>query len=182
MSAGNTSLILGINREEAALTEEPLWRRLAELAAVALLALAAMFGPLALGGTYPLGKLGINLLVGAATILWAVTAPRSGWLAWLPITVAGGAILQIIPLPAPLLALVAPFSAGGDSDLAARNLGAVIPKYLKQNAVVMNKVGASGAIGSEQVKGLGPFAGLLGIALVKAATLPAIEMALRSMQ
>ena len=111
MPAGNTSLILGINREEAALPEEPLWRRTAELAAVALLALAAMFGPLALGGAHPLGKMGINLLVGTATILWAVTAPRSGWLAWLPITVAGGAILQIIPLPAPLLALVAPFSA-----------------------------------------------------------------------
>jgi hypothetical protein len=55
--------------------------------------------------------MGINLLVGTATILWVVTAPRSGWLAWLPITVAGGAIIQIIPLPAPLLALVAPFSA-----------------------------------------------------------------------
>ena len=53
----------------------------------------------------------------------------------------------------PLL-IVAPFSAGGDSDLAARNLGAVIPKYLKQNAVVMNKVGASGAIGAEHAPGL----------------------------
>lgn len=41
----------------------------------------------------------------------------------------------------PLL-IVAPFPAGGDSDLAARNVAAVVPKYLKQNAVVLNKVGA----------------------------------------
>jgi len=111
MPAGNTALILGINREEAATEEEPLWRRLAELAAVALLALAAVLGPMALGGTHPLGRLGINLLVCTATLLWAVVAPRSGWLAWLPITVAGGALLQIVPLPASLLALIAPFSA-----------------------------------------------------------------------
>lgn len=111
MPAGNTSLILGINRGEAVLPEEPLWRRVAELAAVALLALAAMFGPLALGGAHPLGRMGISLLVGGATILWAVTAPRSGWLAWVPIAVAGGAILQIVPLPMPVLSLIAPFSA-----------------------------------------------------------------------
>ena len=75
----------------------------------------------------------------------------------------------------PLL-IVAPFSAGGDSDLAARNLGAVIPKYLKQNAVVMNKVGASGAIGSEQVKNAAPDGYTLLLARVGSqATLPALK-------
>lgn len=111
MPAGNTALVLGIGHGDVDADREPLWRRLAELAAVALLALAAILGPLALGGTHPLGKLGINLLVGTATLLWVVTAPRSGWLAWLPIAAAGGAMLQIIPLPAPLLTLIAPFSA-----------------------------------------------------------------------
>ena len=48
--------------------------------------------------------------------------------------------------------VVAPFTAGGDSDLAARNLTAMFPKYTGQNGVVLNKVGASGAIGSEYVK------------------------------
>lgn len=110
MPAGNTALILGISREDVDADREPLWRRGAELAAVALLSLAAILGPMALGGTHPLGKLGINLLVGMATLLWAVTAPRSGWLAWLPIAVAGGALVQIVPLPASLLALIAPFS------------------------------------------------------------------------
>lgn len=111
MPPGNTALILGIGHEDVDADREPLWRRLAELSAVALLALAAILGPLALGGTHPLGKLGINLLVGMATFLWAVTAPRSGWLAWLPIALAGGALFQILPLPAPLLTLLAPFSA-----------------------------------------------------------------------
>ena len=75
----------------------------------------------------------------------------------------------------PLL-IVAPFSAGGDSDLAARNLGAVIPKYLKQNAVVMNKVGASGAIGSEHVKNAAPDGYTLLLARVGSqATLPALK-------
>ncbi len=75
----------------------------------------------------------------------------------------------------PLL-VVAPFSAGGDSDLAARNLGTVIPKYLKQNVVVMNKVGASGAIGSEQVKNAAPDGYTLLLARVGSqATLPALK-------
>src|SRR5450759_4513454 len=52
--------------------------------------------------------------------------------------------------------VVAPFSAGGDSDLAARNLTAVLPKYTGQNSVVLNRAGASGAIGSEYVKKAAP--------------------------
>lgn len=75
----------------------------------------------------------------------------------------------------PLL-IVAPFGAGGDSDIAARNLAAVIPKYLKQNAVVLNKVGASGAIGSEYVKNAAPDGYTLLLARVGSqATLPALK-------
>lgn len=75
----------------------------------------------------------------------------------------------------PLL-IVAPFSAGGDSDLAARNVAAVVPKYLKQNAVVLNKVGASGAIGSEHVKNAAPDGYTLLLARVGSqAALPALK-------
>ena len=75
----------------------------------------------------------------------------------------------------PLL-IVAPFSAGGDSDLAARNVAAVLPKYLKQNAVVLNKVGASGAIGSEYVKNAAPDGHTLLLARVGSqAALPALK-------
>ncbi|MBC7780607.1 MAG: tripartite tricarboxylate transporter substrate binding protein [Proteobacteria bacterium] len=48
--------------------------------------------------------------------------------------------------------LIAPFSAGGDADLAARALANVLPRYLNnQQVVVINRTGASGAIGSESV-------------------------------
>lgn len=71
---------------------------------------------------------------------------------------AGALILMVAstatsaPYPDKPILVVAPFTAGGDSDLAARNLTAVFPKYTGQNGVVLNKVGASGAIGSEYVK------------------------------
>lgn len=111
MVNGPTSLVLGIGDVDADGDGASAWQRWVEVAAVALLALAAIFAPLALGGTHPIGRMGINLLVAAATLLWAVSAPRSGWLAWLPIAVAGAALFQIMPLPAPLLSLIAPFSA-----------------------------------------------------------------------
>ncbi|NYZ13923.1 tripartite tricarboxylate transporter substrate binding protein [Azospirillum sp. RWY-5-1] len=47
--------------------------------------------------------------------------------------------------------IVAPFSAGGDSDLAARNLANVAQKYLNQPVMVVNKTGASGVTGSNFV-------------------------------
>jgi len=94
-----------------------------------------------------------------------------------------GTLLMLVPLGAsaqryptrPFL-IVAPFSAGGDSDLAARNLAAVLPKYLGQNAIVLNKVGASGAIGSEYVKNANPDGYTLLLARVGSqATLPALK-------
>jgi tripartite-type tricarboxylate transporter receptor subunit TctC len=54
--------------------------------------------------------------------------------------------------PNHVITIVAPFSAGGDSDLAARNLAQVVPSYLGQSAIVVNKPGASGVIGSIFVK------------------------------
>lgn len=47
--------------------------------------------------------------------------------------------------------IVAPYSAGGDSDLAARNLANVAQKYLNQPVLVVNKTGASGVTGSNFV-------------------------------
>lgn len=47
---------------------------------------------------------------------------------------------------------IVPFSAGGDADLAGRNLGAAAQPLLRQPVVVVNKAGASGAIGSQVVK------------------------------
>jgi tripartite-type tricarboxylate transporter receptor subunit TctC len=51
---------------------------------------------------------------------------------------------------------VAPFSAGGASDVAARALAAVAPRYIGQPVVVVNRTGANGVIGSTFVKNAPP--------------------------
>lgn len=53
--------------------------------------------------------------------------------------------------PDKVITLIAPYSAGGDSDLAARNFAAAAQKALGSPVIVVNKVGASGVIGSAQV-------------------------------
>ncbi|CAM3799836.1 Bug family tripartite tricarboxylate transporter substrate binding protein [Polynucleobacter antarcticus] len=50
------------------------------------------------------------------------------------------------------ITLVAPYSAGGDSDFSGRNLAAVATKYINQPLIVQNIVGASGTIGSQKVR------------------------------
>jgi len=88
---------------------------------------------------------------------------------------AGGALAQAQYPTKPIL-IIAPFSAGGDSDLAARNVAAVVPRHLGQNAIVFNRVGASGAIGSEQVKRAAPDGYTLLLARVGSqAVLPALK-------
>ena len=54
--------------------------------------------------------------------------------------------------PTQPVTLVTPFSTGGDADMAARALAASAQKYLGQSIVVVNRGGANGAIGSQQVK------------------------------
>lgn len=49
------------------------------------------------------------------------------------------------------ITLVAPYSAGGDADLAARGFAAAAQRVLGQPVLVVNKVGASGVIGSSFV-------------------------------
>ena len=53
--------------------------------------------------------------------------------------------------PSRPITVIAPYSAGGDADLAARNFAAAAQKVLGQSVVVVNKTGASGVIGSAQV-------------------------------
>jgi tripartite-type tricarboxylate transporter receptor subunit TctC len=63
---------------------------------------------------------------------------------------AGAAFAQY---PVKPMSFVVPFAAGGDSDLSGRNLALHAPKYLnKQPIVVVNRVGASGSIGSLAVR------------------------------
>ena len=75
------------------------------------------------------------------------------------------------------IALVAAFAAGGDSDLSARNLGQAAQKYLNNRPlVVVNRVGASGAIGSMAVRNATPDGYTLLVARIAShAILPAID-------
>lgn len=52
--------------------------------------------------------------------------------------------------------LVVPFSTGGDSDLSARILAPAMQQVIGQSVVVLNRAGASGAIGSQVVKDARP--------------------------
>lgn len=54
--------------------------------------------------------------------------------------------------PTKPITLVAPYSAGGDSDFSGRNLAAAATKYMNQPLIVQNIVGASGVIGSQKVR------------------------------
>jgi tripartite-type tricarboxylate transporter receptor subunit TctC len=79
--------------------------------------------------------------------------------------------------PARPIALTVGFAAGGDSDLSARNLAQHAPKYLgKQPMVVVNRVGASGAIASMAVRNAAPDGHTLLVARIAShAILPAID-------
>lgn len=74
------------------------------------------------------------------------------------------------------ITLVIPFSAGGDADLAGRNLAQAAQTVLKQPLVPVNRVGASGAIGSQVVKDAAPDGHTLLVARVGSnAVLPALK-------
>ena len=68
---------------------------------------------------------------------------------------AGNAAAQAYP--AKPITLVIPFAAGGDSDLSGRLMAQYIAKYLGNATFVpLNRVGASGSIGSMQVRQAAP--------------------------
>jgi tripartite-type tricarboxylate transporter receptor subunit TctC len=95
------------------------------------------------------------------------------------------ALLVSLGLAAPALAqypqktitFVVAFGAGGDSDLSGRNLAQHAPKYLgNATIVVVNRVGASGAIGTQSVRTASPDGYTLLVARIAThAILPAID-------
>lgn len=74
------------------------------------------------------------------------------------------------------ITVVAPYSAGGDADLAARNFAAAAQRVLGQPVVVVNRTGASGVIGSAFVVAAPPDGYTLLLARTGSqAILPAIQ-------
>ena len=84
----------------------------AERAAVVLLCVAAVLGPIALGGTSVWARLGLEAAMTVTTVLWAWSGNRSKWLLVMPVFVASATLLQLAPLPDRLLVGLAPVSAG----------------------------------------------------------------------
>ncbi|SAI70890.1 lipoprotein [Bordetella ansorpii] len=62
------------------------------------------------------------------------------------------AIVLADAYPSRPITVVVPFSAGGDADMAARNLSAHLRGVYREPLVVVNKGGANGAVGSQFVR------------------------------
>lgn len=74
----------------------------------------------------------------------------------LAILAASATVAHASSYPERPITVIAPYSAGGDADLAARAFAAAATKLLGQPVVVLNKTGASGVIGSTQAIGAPP--------------------------
>lgn len=69
--------------------------------------------------------------------------------------IAGSAVqAQEEPFPSRTVTIVVPYSAGGGTDVLARNIANVWSAHWKKPVVVINRTGADGAIGSQYVKSL----------------------------
>lgn len=87
-------------------------RPLAERIAAWLLTLSVVFAPLALGASHQWTRFGLELAVGVSAVLWALSARRPAWLQALPACVSFIALIQVLPVPEPILTAIAPVSAG----------------------------------------------------------------------
>lgn len=86
---------------------------------------------------------------------------------------------QAQPYPDRPITLVVPFSAGGDADVAARNLAVVAQRTMGQNLLAVNRAGAGGAIGSMAVRSAKPDGYTLLLARVGSqVVLPALQKGL----
>lgn len=84
----------------------------AEAAAVWLLAVAVVVAPLVLACAPEWPRLGLEAVMALATVLWAVSRPRSPVLMAIPVVVSLLFCMQIVPLPDSILFTIAPISGG----------------------------------------------------------------------
>jgi tripartite-type tricarboxylate transporter receptor subunit TctC len=77
------------------------------------------------------------------------------WILWagvaITLLVSQGKVSSAADYPKKPVTLVVPYPAGGRTDLVGRLLAQVLPKYLKQPAVVVNKAGAGTVLGTIEV-------------------------------
>ncbi len=101
---------------------------------------------------------------------------------WALLVSIGAAAALAVPAhaqtyPSKPISLVIPFGAGGDSDLSGRLLAQYAAKYLGNASFVpLNRVGASGSIGTMFVRGAAPDGYTLLVARIATqAIYPALE-------
>jgi tripartite-type tricarboxylate transporter receptor subunit TctC len=74
---------------------------------------------------------------------------------WLVLVLAGVLALPVLgqaqDYPKEPITMIVPWGPGGASDLAARAIAKVLPKYIGQQIVIVNKPGAGGAVGMESL-------------------------------
>jgi tripartite-type tricarboxylate transporter receptor subunit TctC len=79
------------------------------------------------------------------------------------------------PFPSKPISIIVPFPPGGQADLSARPLAAAMSQLLKQPVVVINRPGASGAIGHRAVASAAPDGYTILVTLVSVQALPIVD-------
>ena len=105
----------------------------------------------------------------AAALLPAVMALAAG--------LAGNAAAQVRDFPNRPVELVVPFQPGGGTDALARAFADATRKHMPQSMVIVNKPGASGAIGWQDVINAKPDGYRLAVVTVEVTTLPHMGLA-----
>jgi len=95
-----------------------------------------------------------------------------------------GAVLALVcasaawaqePFPSKPVTIVVPYPPGGQADLAARPLAHSLQQILKQPFVILNRPGASGAVGNRAVASAAPDGYTILVTLVSITTIPEVE-------
>ena len=77
--------------------------------------------------------------------------------------------------PAKPISMIVPFPPGGQADLSARPLAQSLQQILRQPVVVINRPGASGAIGNRAVAGANADGYTVLVSLVSIVTIPIVD-------
>jgi tripartite-type tricarboxylate transporter receptor subunit TctC len=113
-------------------------------------------------------------------IHFAQTLRRLAVLALLPTAatlVASPASAQVRDFPSKPIELVVPFQPGGGTDALARAFADATRKHTTQSVIIVNKPGASGAIGWQDVINAKPDGYRLAVVTVEVTTLPHMNLA-----
>src|SRR6478736_3945094 len=113
-------------------------------------------------------------------IRFAQNLRRLAVLSMLPaaaVLAAGQASAQVRDFPSKPIELVVPFQPGGGTDALARAFADATRKHMPQSMIIVNKPGASGAIGWQDVINAKPDGYRLAVVTVEVTTLPHMGLA-----